>query len=103
MVGGGGRCGGARGGGIAVNHRLYTFISVFPSKREGYDKMMFYCGRRRGATRRRLESPVSACAGFIYTGWRRRVFFLSFLKPARRLHAAEQGIKQCLLICSMGC
>lgn len=32
-------------GGLAVNHRLYTFISVFPPKREGYDKIMFYCPR----------------------------------------------------------
>lgn len=30
-------------GGLAVNHSLYTFISVFPPKREGYDKIMFYC------------------------------------------------------------
>ena len=32
-------------GGLAVNHRLYTFISVFPPKREGYDKIMLYCPR----------------------------------------------------------
>lgn len=32
-------------GGLTVNHRLYIFISVFPSKREGYDKIMFYCPR----------------------------------------------------------
>lgn len=52
---------------LAVNHRLYTFISVFPSKREGYDKMMFYCG---GISRAHLHdgSDSSGCAGFIYMG-----------------------------------
>lgn len=33
------------GGGGMVNHRLYTFISVFSSMRGGYGKMMFcHCG-----------------------------------------------------------
>lgn len=30
------------GEGAAVNHTLYTFISVFSPKREGYGKIMFY-------------------------------------------------------------
>lgn len=54
----------------------------------------------------RLESPVWRCAGFIYTGgWLGGGFFFFCLspKPARRMYTTEQGIKQCLLICSMGC
>lgn len=86
---------------LAVNHRLYTFISVFPSKREGYDKMMFYCG---GISRAHLHGG-SDSSGFIYmwgVGGDFSFFRLS-PKPARRTRTAEQGIKQCLLICSMGC
>lgn len=41
-------------GGLAVNHRRYTFISVFPSKREGYGKIMFYCCRISSAMGRSL-------------------------------------------------
>lgn len=54
-------------GGLAVNHRLYTFISVFPPKREGYDKIMFYRprfpARCRHLSRNRLDGGQSPWKG----------------------------------------
>lgn len=78
-------------GGLAVNHRLYTFISVFPPKREGYDKIMFYCpqflARCRHLSRNRLvggqspwkggrEREICVCKSVccVYVGW---FFFLT--------------------------
>lgn len=80
-------------GGLAVNHRLYTFISVFPPKREGYDKIMFYCpqflARCRHLSRNRLvggqspwkggrEREICVCKSVccVYVGW---FFFFFFL------------------------